>query len=530
MVYFGHQRWQRLNPQAVVREIPPPDKNDSLVLWIKNSPKHLNPLKAVDPSNERILALIYESLLSINSSGGQPELRLAESFKTIDDGLIYEFKLRENVLFHDSKPLTTADVLYTFIQMKGQIANLSTVTLTESNAIRFKFKDRRFTNLLSVGLVPIVPKHIFETEEFQHHSLNYSPIGTGPYVFSQWDSKTAVDLKLNTKYWGAKVEPWRRRFNFNRIRFLIIPNEALAFDAFKNQALDMMEIESELHWQLFDDREFNKKVHHLNFEKRDGGGYSGIGWNLLKPPFDTKEVRVALAHALDRREIDEKFFHGQRRLAVGPFSINSLRSDKHISQIPFNLNMATQRLANLGWLPDPRNGNLIKDDKALAFEIIYDRSDLNAPKILAHYQEELHRIGIQMTPQPVDRNQMNDLLKAGTFDAFFIEREFALTDNPSMDWHSNQIPPAGSNFVRFHNPRVDKILTDAQFSIDPEAQNKLYQELQSILIDEVPFIFIFENSFYVLVQTRFEKVLPIEPLGLDISKWFTLPGKEKYKE
>jgi ABC-type transport system substrate-binding protein len=114
LVYFGYRHTQNTRPGAIVREIPPPEKNDSLVLRIPQSPVDLDPLRAGDPSSEPILPFIFESLVSLNPVTQEVEPRLAESWKVIDDGLIYEFKMREGVKFHDHHPLAPVDVISTF--------------------------------------------------------------------------------------------------------------------------------------------------------------------------------------------------------------------------------------------------------------------------------------------------------------------------------------------------------------------------------------------------------------------------------
>jgi ABC-type transport system substrate-binding protein len=96
--------------------------------------------------------------------------------------------------------------------------------------------------------------------------------------------------------------------------------------------------------------------------------------------------------------------------------------------------------------------------------------------------------------------------------------------------HSSQITSTGLNFTGFQNPHADKLISDAEFTLDVEKQNAFRHELQQLLTDELPYSFLYENSYSILILKRFQNVLPIGPFGIDSSTWFTLPGKEKYKD
>ena len=181
---------------------------------------------------------IYEGLVRVTEKL-EPVPALAESWKMSDDGLTYTFKLKKGVKWHDGKPFTSADVVFsvdvflrkTHARLRGNLGVVDTITAPDANTVVFKLKQPfgPFLGLFEVGSMPMVPKHIYEgATDFLNHPANNKPIGTGPFKLKEWVKGSYIQLTANEDYHVPGVP------SVKDVYFHVIPDAASRAAAFES--------------------------------------------------------------------------------------------------------------------------------------------------------------------------------------------------------------------------------------------------------------------------------------------------------
>jgi peptide/nickel transport system substrate-binding protein len=138
---------------------------------------------------------IYEGLLRYNPKL-EPLPGLAESWTVSEDGKVYSFKLRKGVTWHDGKPFTSADVVFsieflkqTHPRLRSNLVQLDKIETPDDSTVVFTLKQPfgPFLGIFEVGSMPMIPKHIYEGTDFKTNPANNTPIGTGPFMFKEWE-------------------------------------------------------------------------------------------------------------------------------------------------------------------------------------------------------------------------------------------------------------------------------------------------------------------------------------------------------
>lgn len=517
----------------------PTVKNDWLVMWLPANPSMLNPILSTDAYARSVEDMIFDSLIAYDVETGDPVGRLAESWTISDDGLTYQFKLREGLKFSDGKPLTAEDVKFSFdliknpnvnaAHLQNYFKNLKSTEVISPLEVKFNLSEPYFRNLIMLGLAQILPKHLYSEGDFNKSPLNRAPVGSGPYKLLKWDSGRSIELDRNPDWWGLNVDYWKDRYNFNKILFRIITEDNVAAMALKKGEIDMLEPTPHQYIKDFDNKEITDRLHRLKYSTDDGNGYRYIGWNLKKPLFASTKVRRALAHALPREELNEKMYQGLLNLSVGPFPQGSEKLDPSVKPIPYDLEIAKKLLEEEGWKDSDGDGILDKDGKKFEFEILFVAQVPEVERIALVYQQALKQLGIKMNIKTLEWTVFLKDVMAANFDSVMMAWGSSLDSDPYQIWHSSQIESGGSNRIAYSNPRVDAILEQARVTLDKKKRNELYQEFSRIMAEETPYLFVFERPNLMIVSNRFEDVLPVGKLGLDSTRIFTPTGREKYK-
>jgi len=204
-----------------------------LVNRLGDNPATLNPILATDAESSSVLEYVYETLLKTDYKTLELQPMLAEKWDVSDDHLTYIFTIRKGVTWQDGVPFTVDDVIYSFerIQdpkvdagrLRSYLVDVLSVKKINDDQVEFKYKKPYFKALEIIGAgMPIIPKHIFDNgEDFNTHSADRKPIGTGPFKFKEWETGQKVELERYDGYWGKHPE------NFG-IVIKVIPNSTVS--------------------------------------------------------------------------------------------------------------------------------------------------------------------------------------------------------------------------------------------------------------------------------------------------------------
>lgn len=468
------------------------DGGQTLVVASTGDPQTLSGLLANDGNSIGVTTFIFEPLvLGGENWGDSIEPALAESWSVSDDGLEYTFNLRQDVTWHDGTPFTAADVLFTFQAVLEESNAIDWRSNLMQNGVPFGFEvvdDHTFkvilsepdaTVLTSVG-IPIVPAHAFTSLNVVDVPFNTNPIGTGPYRFVEWNTGENVVLEANDAY-------WRGAPNIDRlvVRFV---------DGAENQANALLA--GELDFARIDGADLSPFENNPDFTivhaPRDLMRY--VGFNVLSPTVSDPAVRQALMTGLDRQAIINTVAAGNGLLADSLFNRSVfVYEEGRNPQVAYDPAAAAQMLADAGWTDSDGNGFLDKDGQEFTMKISYLGSWALMQAIAPLVYDNFRALGVNVELVPLDQAAANEQIYNNTS----VEKSYdAMLGGwglfgPEPDHYRNYLAN-DTGFFAYANPEVVALFQQGRGVTDPDARYALYQQIDSLLWSDLPFIPIFQ--------------------------------------
>jgi peptide/nickel transport system substrate-binding protein len=413
--------------------------------------------------------------------------QLATSWEVSDDGLNYTFHLRDGVEWHDGKPFTSADVSYSYWMLKeihprrrATFANLEKIDDTDPLKVVLHFSKPAPALLpaLNANSAPIVPKHLYEGTDPRTNPYNAKPVGTGPFVFREWERGSHTLLEKNANYW----QPGLPHADAVIIRYVLDPVTRLA--AFEAGEVDVSYSTpvplSEL-GRFTDSVDF--KVDTDGYAL--GGNLSQIFFNLRFEPFQNLKVRQAVAHAVNVDDLIAKVWHGYA-VAAPSAIVPAMKQfyDPSIKPFAFDPSQAEKLLDEAGY---PRGAD------GTRFSVRFTANPFMSQIIdSANFaRSALANVGIRADIALYDHpTYIKKLYTEGAFDLDIqcLANGYDPTDGIQRAYHSRNIKKglAWSNHANYSNPDVDRIFDEAAYEANPEKRRALYVELQQILYRDLP--------------------------------------------
>ncbi|HEX3819545.1 MAG TPA: ABC transporter substrate-binding protein [Candidatus Sulfotelmatobacter sp.] len=473
---------------------PRPDAN-TLVMIIESSPTNLDPRVGIDAQSERIDNLIFDDLLSrgddLNVAPG-----LAERWE-VPNSVMYIFHLHHGARFHDGRALTSRDVKWTFDSLlQGKIRSTKAavykfvdhIEAPDEDTVVFHMKEADATLLwnLSDGAMGIVPYG--SGDEMTQH-----PIGSGPFKFVSAETDREVVLERNDDYWGEKAK-------LARVRFAVVPDET-------TEALELRKGSGDIAINVLtpDTVHALERDPKLAVQTGPGTRLAYLGFNLRDPILKDARVRQAIAYALDRETMIEYLWRGEAQPARSILPTQSWAYNGDVPAYGHDPEKAKALLDAAGYTPV--NG--------VRFHIMVKSStDANTRLMFAVIQQQLREVGIAVDIRSFEFATFFSDVQHGAFQMYGL-RWIGGNEDPDIfeyAFHSSKFPPNGANRDYYYNPRVDELIDKARREVDPNIRKPLYDEVQSLLAQDLPYI----NLWYldnVLVHTRRVKNLTLNPAG-----------------
>lgn len=496
-----------------------PADGDVLIMHLAGEPGTLNPLTSTEV--KYVADPIFEGMLEYDNATLTHKPRLAESWDIAEDHLTYTFHLRKDARFSDGTPLTAHDVKFTFDKVKDPLvdaphlrnyyADIVACDVVDDHTIRFTANKPYFKHLTMIGGgLYIMPRHVYGDGDFNKHPANRKPIGSGPYAFESWETGARITLTRNENYWGPKPKILKRQFVF-------IDTWDAAQQVMAKGELDyMVNVTPEIYVDKMQTPRFQEVA---NCFRYSSSSYTYIAWNSRKPQFEDKMVRRALTMLLDRELIRETFYHGLARQVVSDFFIDGPDYNKNLQPWPFDPEQAKQLLDAAGWKDSDGDGLRDKGGVPFRFEVLIRNGSHASETIASLHQEELRRVGVEMTIRPLEWATLIQRIDERNFDVVYMAWMSALIEeDPFQIWHSSQADK-GSNLVAFKNEEADRIMEQARLEFDPQKRSILYHRFNEIIHEEQPYTFLYTIQDIEAVHKRFHGV-KLYPLGLDPREWW----------
>ncbi|MCP1673506.1 peptide/nickel transport system substrate-binding protein [Natronocella acetinitrilica] len=444
---------------------------------------------------------IYESLLRYDFDL-DPMPSLAREWEISDDGLTYTFHLQEGVTWHDGEPLTSHDVVFTATEFlpethsraRANFARLESVTAPDDHTVVFELDEAypAFILAFEVASFPIMPAHIYEGTDFNDNEMNDHPIGTGPFKFERWSRGDYVQLVAFDDYW-QEGKPY-----LDEIYFRLIPDAASRALALETGQVDMSSFNN---IEPFDVPRL-EGMPHLDVVTEGYEIAAPLSWievNHRVEPLDDPRFRQAMMYALDREFIRDNIFMGLGRIPTGPINTVTIEYTDDVHIYEHNPDRAVELMEEMG-LERDGNGNFAEVELLpLPYGETFTR--------LAEYtREALNEVGIRVRMRSTD--------SAGWAQRV-ADWEYELTNNfvyqyghPALGVSRTYVCDnirqgvLFTNTMGYCNERVDELFEQAAVENDEELRAELYAEVQQILVDELPVLWLLEMEFPTIVNTR----------------------------
>lgn len=496
-------------------------------------PSTLNPLTSSDLYATKTQAYAIEALLDRNEETYDWQPALAEKWNVSKDGKVFTFTLRKGVKWHDGQPLTVKDVKFSFdvifndnfktAHLRPYYDGIEKCEIVDENTVKFTAKTKYFRNFDSAAALTVVPEHIYSDPE-KGPKLNKSLIGTGPYILDEYERGTRIVFKRNKDWWGFKDAEHKGQYNPEKVILRFVKERQTALEMLKKGDLDYMEFDPEVYTQKAVGDEWGKKVQKVKTETLAPKGTPFVGWNLKNSLFTDKKVRRALAHLMNRGLMIEKFRFGMSIPGTGPWYRQSVYASPAVQPIPFDPKRALALFKEAGWTDSDKDGILDKviDGKKTNFSFTLLTAAEDRMKYFTLYKEDAKQAGVDMNIKLLEWNSFVKLLDERKFDAVALAWGGGAVDvDPKQIWHSESIANAGSNFVSYSNPQVDKLIDEAREIMDKKIRIQKMRKVFELIADDAPYAFMHVDKYDLYGRTaRMAVVKPAYKYAIGTTWWW----------
>jgi peptide/nickel transport system substrate-binding protein len=473
-------------------------------------PRLINPIIATSEVDKDISSLIFSGLTKYVE--GNIVSDIARDWSVSEDGLVYVFKLRKGVVFHDGTPLTADDVVYTIQKIQDPTAkspkraDWSGVTVRKINELEVEFTLKQayapFINNTTVG---IIPKHIWSNvsnEELIFSEYNMKPIGSGPMKYS---SVTMDKGGIPTRYMISRFSDfYNKKTYLDSIVFYFYDNETNMIQDLEGGTIDSVSNLSPETKKILTDNEADVDYKEALLPRIFGVFFNSSQSTLLSDI----DVRKSLSLAVDKKSIINNVFLGDAFIANGPIPFTNSVTPNDISTST-NIDQAKKILEKSGWKLNENNiyEKKIKNiNQELAFTLY--TSDAYQLKMVANILvAQWEKIGAKVSIKVYEENELyNNVIRTRKYDALLFGEQIGRGDDIYAFWHSSQRNAPGLNITMYANNKVDKILESLRSETLEVNKQKLYNDLNTLILNDVPAIFIYSPKYIYAVSKSINNV------------------------
>ncbi|WP_054284775.1 ABC transporter substrate-binding protein [Gulbenkiania mobilis] len=439
--------------------------------------------------------VLMDRLVDYDATARKVVPALAASWEVAPDGLSYTFRLRPNVVFHTtdyfkpSRRLNADDVVFTFERMlkpdhpwykiapngyphaqSMQFTKLiKDVKKVDDNTVRFElnYPESTFLSTLTMGFASIYSAEYAQQLQAggRQAELNQKPVGTGPFVFRSFQKDTVVRYAPNTAYWGGQPK-------VSALVYAITPDAAVRAQkvkagecqiAISPKPLDVQAARSDTNLRVVQTPAFMTAF---------------VAMNSQKKPFDSAKVRQAVNLAFDKSAYLKTVFEGTATAANLPYPPNTWSYAKEIKPYALDVAQAKKLLAQAGYpngfdttLWVRPTGSVLNPNPKAGAELL---------------QADLAKVGIRAKVAVIEWGELIKRGKAGEHDMLFMgwAGDNGDPDNFLTPQFSCAAVQSGTNFARFCDPKLDKLIADGKKSSDFKARSVLYHSAQKLIHDQ----------------------------------------------
>jgi microcin C transport system substrate-binding protein len=464
------------------------------------------------------ISTIYDTLMTASMDEVATEYGLiAESVRHPQDFSSVTYRLRKEARWHDGKPITPEDVIWTFEMLKEHnpqrryyYRHVVKAEKTGERDVTFTFDQPGNRELPQiVGQIAPMPKHWWTGKDAQGKQRDIAsgtlepPLGSGGYKMKSFISGRTIVYERVKDYWAASLPARVGHDNFDEMRYEYFRDDTVELEAFKADQFDFRQENVAKNWATAYDVPAVKDKRLLleAFPDRARGVMQGFILNLRREKFSDPRVRLALNHAMNFENMNKNFFFGQYVRIASYFSgtelsFSGLPQGKELEiletvrgkvppqvftaeyknpvydsqeSVRANLREAAKLLREAGY--EVRDGRLVNGKTGEPFTIEFLIASPSFDRIILFYGEDLKRLGIQFTVRQVDASQYQNRVRSRDFDAIVAGWGQSLSPgNEQYEYFGSESADrqGSSNYAGIKNEAVDALIKRVVFAKDRE--------------------------------------------------------------
>lgn len=416
-------------------------------------------------SKSELSGIIFSGLMKYDAKG-KPIVDLAESYTYDEGSLTYTFKLRKGVKWHDGEPFTAQDVVFTYDKLTkdttlsasvlSNYKDIASVTAVDDNTVAITLSQFNAA-MLDNFTIGIIPKHLLDGQDLTTASFNQAPVGTGRYKFVEWDKTGAsIILEKNVDYYD-KVP------NIDRVVYKTVAVE-------NTKALMLESGEADLAWLNANYAEkFRGKDGYQNID------FTTADYRAVSVDYRTdfwiknKDSVGVLNYAINKDSVVKSVLNNEGSTAYSPIQLNAFGGNTAADIYKYDLNKFAQEMQTLGWSKGA-DGIYERNGEKFHFTIQvrdYEEERIDIANVVS---KQLKEAGVDMEIVLVTKFDW----KSG-YNGFLSG--YAVEFDPDA-LYSQFTTDGSANTMKYSNPVVDNLLTQARHEKDPAARKDLYGQFE----------------------------------------------------
>ena len=449
-------------------------------------PKALDPAAVTAVNDFRILMNVYDGLVRYRDGTLEVEPALAESWEISEDGTEYTFNLREGVTFHDGSPFNAEAVKFNFDRMLNEdhpyhdtgpfplaffFSAVENVEVVDDLTVKFT---------LNAPYAPFLSNLAYPTglmvspAAVEEHGAEFgrNPSGTGPFKFVEWRSNEAVVVEANPDYWDGATE-------LEAVVFRPISDANTRTAEMLAGGIDMMVEVPPVALSEFEGDGFN-------LVEQAGPHVWFLILNAKEGPFADKRVRQAANYAIDKEALVNDVLEGTAEVAAGPTPpAFAWAYNEDLEPYPYDPDKARELLAEAG-----------AEGAELTFYVTEGGSGMLDPVAMGTaIQADLEAVGFDVKIETYEWNTFLGEVNPGLEGKADMAEMAWMTNDPDtlpyLALRTDAWPDKGGfNSGYYSNPKVDELLEQARVATDQEERARLYKEMQEIVHEDAPWVFV----------------------------------------
>ena len=478
-----------------------PKSGGTLVMAFPQTPRHLNSAVQSGVATAVPAAQLFASPLRFDDKW-QPQPYLAESWKLAEDGKSLTLNLRKDAVFHDGKPITSADVAFSLMAVKKNhpfdtmLGPLEKVDTPDARTaiLRLSRPHPAVVLAMSPALAPILPKHIYDDgKDLKNHPRNSKDVvGSGPFKLVAFEPGRRVLLEKFDKFF-VKGRPY-----LDKLVIDVSPDATSTLVGFERGTIQMMPFFSNP--TEIKRLESNKQIAITSKGYEGIGGMNWLAFNTKDKAFADVRVRKAIAYAVDMNFINKALYSGYSQSADGPIVPSSPYFSKtSVVTYPVDLKKSAALLDEAGLKVGP-------DKTRMKVVLDYVPGAGNTKTLAEYLRAQLKKVDVAVEVRtsadfPSWAKRMADHDFQMSIDTVFnwgdpvigVHRTYLTSNIKNQVWTNTQ---------SYSNKKVDALLEQAGQEMDPAKRKAQYAEFQKIVTDEVPIRFLNLVPYNTLTRTN----------------------------